>query len=175
MCSIGDKYGDLEDQGRMVMWGGSHVTSLLCVAQHCLVEKYSFALSGNTCGLRMSWTYHWAAIVPWINIRGDRIRRRRRPGSIPLQSNLVVHDTTPNGGVGGWVSLAAHVKGIAISDVLQSGALRWFEHTQGSVMKVLLVSGQYPMRQLAVRARVVLCDGLLDDWSVDDVLSLVTV
>ncbi|GFW33564.1 uncharacterized protein TNCV_2210961 [Trichonephila clavipes] len=33
----------------------------------------SRCMSGNTCGCRMSWTYHWAVMVPWINTRGDRV------------------------------------------------------------------------------------------------------
>ncbi|GFV04857.1 hypothetical protein TNCV_1983791 [Trichonephila clavipes] len=57
------------------------------------------------------------------NVVQSMIRRCKRPGSIPLQSNLIMCDTTPIGGVGGWVTLAAHVMGAAIPDVLQSGDL----------------------------------------------------
>ncbi|GFV28740.1 uncharacterized protein TNCV_3986901 [Trichonephila clavipes] len=45
---------------------------------------------------------------------------------------------------------------------------------QGLEVKVLPVSGHRPMRQLAQRVRVVRCDGLLDDWSVEGVLSLIS-
>ncbi|GFW57771.1 putative DD41D transposase [Trichonephila clavipes] len=31
------------------------------------------AISGNACGCRMPWTYRWAVIVPWVNIKGDPI------------------------------------------------------------------------------------------------------
>ncbi|GFT29762.1 hypothetical protein TNCV_4891631 [Trichonephila clavipes] len=41
-----------------------------------------------------------------------------------------MHDTTPNRGVSGWVSLAAHVIGAGMPDVLQPGTLRWFEKRQ---------------------------------------------
>ncbi|PRD33298.1 UNVERIFIED_CONTAM: Astacin [Trichonephila clavipes] len=45
--------------------------------------------------------------------------------------------------------------GAEIPDVLQPGALQQFGKTQGPVVKVLPVSGQRPMRQLALRVRVV--------------------
>ncbi|GFU23050.1 hypothetical protein TNCV_3515071 [Trichonephila clavipes] len=61
---------------------------------------------------------------------------------------------TPNGGIGGWVSLSVHVKGPGISAVLQPGTLRWLEKTHRPIEKVLPVSGQWSMRQLALRARV---------------------
>ncbi|GFX78123.1 e3 ubiquitin-protein ligase RNF13 [Trichonephila clavipes] len=64
--------------------------------------------------------------------------------SVAVQS--VVHDSTPNGGVGGQVSLAAHVMDPTIPDVLQPGALQWFGKTQRPVVKVLPVCGQRPMR-----------------------------
>ncbi|GFV64208.1 hypothetical protein TNCV_1807061 [Trichonephila clavipes] len=57
-------------------------------------------------------------------------RRVKRPGFIRLQSNLVVGDTTLNGDIDGWMSLAAHVMSATIPDVLQPGALRWFGKTQ---------------------------------------------
>ncbi|GFW98182.1 uncharacterized protein TNCV_2492351 [Trichonephila clavipes] len=51
----------------------SLVTTLPCDAVHCLVEKWllggSRCMSGNTCGCRMSWTYHWAVMRPRINTR----------------------------------------------------------------------------------------------------------
>ncbi|GFV65092.1 hypothetical protein TNCV_2303991 [Trichonephila clavipes] len=75
-----------------------------------------------------------------------------------IASNTVVHDSTPNGGVSGWVSLAAHITGSVISDVLQPGVLRLFGKTQGScseVVKVLSMSRQRQMCQLALRVRVV--------------------
>ncbi|GFX90953.1 e3 ubiquitin-protein ligase RNF13 [Trichonephila clavipes] len=50
---------------------------------------------------------------------------------------------------------------------------RWFQKTQGPLMKVLPVPGWRPMKQLAVRAFFLRCGGLLDDWSVKGVLSLV--
>ncbi|GFX72033.1 e3 ubiquitin-protein ligase RNF13 [Trichonephila clavipes] len=62
-----------------------------------------------------------------------------------------------------WVSLAAHLMGAVIPDVLQPGAFRWFGKTKGSVVKMLPVSGQRPKRQLAQHLRVVKCDGFLED------------
>ncbi|GFX78516.1 hypothetical protein TNCV_29561 [Trichonephila clavipes] len=46
----------------------------------------------------------------------------KRPGSIPLQSSFLVLGTTPNGGVDGWSSRAAHVLVAAIPNVLQPNA-----------------------------------------------------
>ncbi|GFV51724.1 e3 ubiquitin-protein ligase RNF13 [Trichonephila clavipes] len=69
---------------------------------------------------------------------------------ILLQSSFQVRGTTPNGGVDGWASKAAHVMGAAIPNVLQPGAFGWFEKTQGSLAKVLPVPGWRLMKQLAV-------------------------
>ncbi|GFU69014.1 hypothetical protein TNCV_3785351 [Trichonephila clavipes] len=55
----------------------------------------------------------------------------RRPNVIPLQSNPIIRDATPNGGVGGWVPLTVHLLGAMMPDVLKSGSFRWFEKTQG--------------------------------------------
>ncbi|GFW59567.1 e3 ubiquitin-protein ligase RNF13 [Trichonephila clavipes] len=96
-------------------------------------------------------------------------------GSIPLQSSFCVRGTTTNGGVDGWASRAAHVIGAAIPNILQLGAFVWFEKTQGSLMKVLPVTGGWWMKQLAVRGHFLRCGVLLDDWSVEGVLSLIFV
>ncbi|GFW66607.1 e3 ubiquitin-protein ligase RNF13 [Trichonephila clavipes] len=93
--------------------------------------------------------------------------------SILLQSSFLVRGTTPNGGVDGWASRAAHVMGAAIPNVRQPGAFVWFEKTQWPLMKVLPVYGWGPMKQLAVRVHFLRCGGLLDDWSVEGILSLV--
>ncbi|GFW84303.1 uncharacterized protein TNCV_1131721 [Trichonephila clavipes] len=42
-------------------------------------------------------------------------------------------------------------------------------------MKVLPVPGWWPIKQLAVRVHFLRCGGLLNDWSVKGVLSLVVV
>ncbi|GFY34935.1 hypothetical protein TNCV_155081 [Trichonephila clavipes] len=81
--------------------------------------------------------------------------REKTTGSIPLQPNPVVRDTTPNGGVGGGVPLSTYIMGAEILDVLQPCALRWFGKTEGTIMKVQPVSGQRSMRQLAPRMRFV--------------------
>ncbi|GFX27932.1 uncharacterized protein TNCV_3083531 [Trichonephila clavipes] len=47
----------------------------------------------------------------------------------------------------------------------------WFEKTQGPLVKVLSVPGWGPMKQLSICVHF----GLLNDWSVDGVLSLVYV
>ncbi|PRD25274.1 UNVERIFIED_CONTAM: hypothetical protein NCL1_41373 [Trichonephila clavipes] len=65
------------------------------------------------------------------------------------QSSFLVRGTTPNGGVDGWASRAAHVMGTTIPNVLQPGAFVWFEKTQGPIVKVLPVPGWRPMKQLA--------------------------
>ncbi|GFS76612.1 e3 ubiquitin-protein ligase RNF13 [Trichonephila clavipes] len=75
----------------------------------------------------------------------------------------------------GSASRAARVMGVAIPNVLQLGDFVWFEKTQGPLVKVLPVPRWQPMKQLAVRVLFLLCSGLLDEWSVEDVLSLVFV
>ncbi|GFV11367.1 hypothetical protein TNCV_3923161 [Trichonephila clavipes] len=40
------------------------------------MAPWSSVMSDNACGLRMSWTYRWAVIMPQINIRGDRVSCR---------------------------------------------------------------------------------------------------
>ncbi|GFT72241.1 uncharacterized protein TNCV_1801251 [Trichonephila clavipes] len=95
------------------------------------------------------------------------------PGSIPLHSSFLVRGTTPNGGVNGWASRAARSthNGAAIPNVLQPGAFVWFEKTQGPLVKILLVPGWHPMKQLAAHVHFLRCGGLLNDWSVEDVLA----
>ncbi|GFS51745.1 uncharacterized protein TNCV_614081 [Trichonephila clavipes] len=99
----------------------------------------------------------------------------KRPGSIPLQSSFLVRVTTPNGDVDGRTSNAAHVMGAAIPNVLQPDAFVWFEKTQGPLVKVIPVPEWRPMKQLAVRMHFLGFGGLLDVWSIEDVLSLVFV
>ncbi|GFS60139.1 uncharacterized protein TNCV_2826611 [Trichonephila clavipes] len=57
-------------------------------------------------------------------------------------------------------------------NVLQPGAFVWFEKTQVPLVKVLLVPGWRPRKQLAVRVHFLRCGGLLNDWSVEDFRSL---
>ncbi|GFV75270.1 e3 ubiquitin-protein ligase RNF13 [Trichonephila clavipes] len=97
---------------------------------------------------------------------------KRRPGSIPLQPSFLVRGTTPNGDIDGWASRAAHIMGAVISNALQPGAFVWFEKTHG-VVKVLPVPGWQSMKQLDVRVLFFRCGGLLDDWFIEGVLSLV--
>ncbi|GFW79337.1 e3 ubiquitin-protein ligase RNF13 [Trichonephila clavipes] len=153
----------------------------------------SRCMSGNTYGCRMSWAYRWAVMVARINTMGERVLKAMEPHTITLavgavcrckankglrrssRSSFLVRGTTPNGGIDGWVSRAAHVIGTTIPNVLRPGAFVGFEDTQGLIMKVLPVPGWWPMKQLAVRVHFLRCGGLLDDWSVEGVLSLVFV
>ncbi|GFW43057.1 uncharacterized protein TNCV_1474521 [Trichonephila clavipes] len=91
------------------------------------------------------------------------------------KSSNFVRGTTPNAGIDGWASRAAHVMLAAIANVLQPGTFIWFEKTQMPLVKVLSVPGWRPMKQLAVRVHFLQCGGLLDDCSVKGVLSLVFV
>ncbi|GFV00125.1 e3 ubiquitin-protein ligase RNF13 [Trichonephila clavipes] len=50
-----------------------------------------------------------------------------------------------------------------------------FEKTQEPLMKMQPVLGWRPMEQLAVRVHILRCGGLLNEWSVEGVLSLVFV
>ncbi|GFY27755.1 uncharacterized protein TNCV_242211 [Trichonephila clavipes] len=89
-----------------------------------------------------------------------------------LASSFFVYCTTPNFGVDVWASRATHLMGAAIPNLLQPCAFEWFEKTQGSLMKVLSVPGWRPM---AVPVHFLRCGDLLDDWSVEGILSLVFV
>ncbi|GFU19746.1 uncharacterized protein TNCV_3960921 [Trichonephila clavipes] len=60
-------------------------------------------------------------------------------------------------------------------NILQPGVFVWFEKTQRPLVKVLPVPVWRPMKQLAVRVQFLQCGGLLNDWSVEGVLSLVVV
>ncbi|GFX89782.1 uncharacterized protein TNCV_2245821 [Trichonephila clavipes] len=91
------------------------------------------------------------------------------------ESIFLVRGTTPNGGVVEWVLRAEHVMDSTIPNGIQPGAFVWFEKTQGPLMKVLPVPGWQSMKQLSVRVHFLRCSGLLDDWSVEGVLSLVFV
>ncbi|GFV06590.1 uncharacterized protein TNCV_2949121 [Trichonephila clavipes] len=63
--------------------------------------------------------------------------------------------------------------GAAIQNVLQPGTFVWFEKTQRPLVKVLPMPGRRSVKQLAVRMHFLRCGGLLDDWSVEGVLSSV--
>ncbi|GFX72475.1 e3 ubiquitin-protein ligase RNF13 [Trichonephila clavipes] len=78
----------------------------------------------------------------------------------------------PNGDVDGWTSRATHVMDAAIPNFLQPGTFVWFEKIQGSLMKVLLVPGWRPLKQLAVCVYFLRCGDLLDYWSVEGVMIL---
>ncbi|GFT26507.1 uncharacterized protein TNCV_3603571 [Trichonephila clavipes] len=65
--------------------------------------------------------------------------------------------------------------GAAIPNVLQPGAFVWFEKIQWPLVKLLPVPGWRPMKQLAVRVHFIRYGGLLNNWSVEGVLSLVFV
>ncbi|GFU82559.1 uncharacterized protein TNCV_4154291 [Trichonephila clavipes] len=104
-------------------------------------------MSGNTCGCRMSWTYRWAIMVPMSSTRGDRV-----------MYEMTSHTITPAAGT-----------------VCQPGAFVWFEKTQEPLVKVLHVPRWRLMKQLAVRVHLLRCGCLLDEWSVEGVLSLVNV
>ncbi|GFT30716.1 uncharacterized protein TNCV_759131 [Trichonephila clavipes] len=62
--------------------------------------------------------------------------------------------------------------GAVISNVLQPGVFIWFKKTQGVLVKMLPVPGWRPMQQLAESVNFLRCGGLLDDSSVESVLSL---
>ncbi|GFX12742.1 uncharacterized protein TNCV_3437161 [Trichonephila clavipes] len=64
-------------------------------------------------------------------------------------------------------------QGGMIPNVLQADTSVWFEKKQGILVKVLSVSGWWPMKQLAVRVHFLQCGGFLDDWPVKGILSLV--
>ncbi|GFX85723.1 e3 ubiquitin-protein ligase RNF13 [Trichonephila clavipes] len=73
-----------------------------------------------------------------------------------------------------WVALrAAHVMGAAIQIVLQPGTFVRIEKTLGLLVKVLPVPGWRTMKKLAVRVHLLRSGSLLDDLSVDGILSLV--
>ncbi|GFS86342.1 hypothetical protein TNCV_1681011 [Trichonephila clavipes] len=51
----------------------------------------SRCMSVNTCGCRMSWTYHWALMVPRINTTGDRVMQAMTPPTITPAVGAVCH------------------------------------------------------------------------------------
>ncbi|GFU57683.1 uncharacterized protein TNCV_3638381 [Trichonephila clavipes] len=53
--------------------------------------------------------------------------------------------------------------------------LRMVREDTGAPSEVLPVTGWRPMKQLAVRVHFLRCGGILDDWSVEGILSLVFV
>ncbi|GFV72422.1 uncharacterized protein TNCV_638841 [Trichonephila clavipes] len=63
--------------------------------------------------------------------------------------------------------------GATIPNDLHPGAVIWFEETQVLLVKVQHVPGWRPMKQLAVCVHFLQCGGLLGNWSVKGVLSLV--
>ncbi|GFW44134.1 hypothetical protein TNCV_3854951 [Trichonephila clavipes] len=42
----------------------------------------SRCMSCYICGCRMSWTYRWTVMVPWINTRDDRVQQAMAPHTI---------------------------------------------------------------------------------------------
>ncbi|GFW44141.1 uncharacterized protein TNCV_3855021 [Trichonephila clavipes] len=42
----------------------------------------SHCMSGDICGCRMSWTYHWIVMLPWINTMDDRVLQAMAPHTI---------------------------------------------------------------------------------------------
>ncbi|GFX30357.1 uncharacterized protein TNCV_1964631 [Trichonephila clavipes] len=125
----------------------------------------SRCMNDNTFGYKMSWRYHWAVMVPRINPRGERLYLNSSC-STPLQTEA---------SMGGPQGQPAHLLVAAIPNVLQPGTFVWFKKTHESQVKVLSVPGWRPMRQLAVHVYFLRCGGLLDDWSVEGVMSLVFV
>ncbi|GFV87918.1 uncharacterized protein TNCV_781991 [Trichonephila clavipes] len=63
----------------------------------------------------------------------------------------------------------------AILNVLQPGVFVWFEKIQGPPVKLLSMPGWRPMKQLAVRVNFIRYGVILDYWSVEGILSLVSV
>ncbi|GFX83236.1 uncharacterized protein TNCV_4988301 [Trichonephila clavipes] len=117
----------------------------------------------------------WDAQLAPSQIIIDMLDCRQIWGSGRLWEGFLLRGTTPNKGIDGWASRAAHVMGAVIPNVLQPGTFVWFEKTQGILMKVLHVPRWWPMKQLAVRVHFLRCGDLLDDWSIEGVLSLVFV
>ncbi|GFY05398.1 uncharacterized protein TNCV_960941 [Trichonephila clavipes] len=146
ICSIGDKPGDRAGQGSK---GG---------------------IEALTTG-----SPHTNTIVTTADIESGFVAK---DDLVPFRCSPVsscVAPLTPNGGVDGWASRAAHVMGAAIPNVLKPGAFVWFKKRQGPLVKVLTVPGWRPMKQLAVHLHFLRCGGLLDDWSVKGVMNLVFV
>ncbi|GFX12342.1 uncharacterized protein TNCV_63881 [Trichonephila clavipes] len=92
-------------------------------------------MSGNTCGCRVSWTYHWAVTVPRINTRGER--ERERPCIVTMEPHTII---TAVGAVYGCKAKAGlkrsprglHTNTIAITAEIESGSslkMTWFYFT----------------------------------------------
>ncbi|GFX88215.1 uncharacterized protein TNCV_3407581 [Trichonephila clavipes] len=126
-------------------------------------------------------SHYWRRRRLWFCVKGTTsngrltgrplcCKRRRMQ-----QSNSIVHGTTLNECVVWWASKAALVMGAAILNAIQRGTLILFEKTQGSLVKVLSLTGWRQIKQLALRVHFLRWGGLLDEWSVEGFLSLVFV
>ncbi|GFY19842.1 uncharacterized protein TNCV_2145351 [Trichonephila clavipes] len=169
--------------------GDSLVTSLPCEAEHWLLEAIAlvqwYPIPSHQLGERCialkqrqdSGVYHEvqhtntivisAEIESGFVAKDDLVSFRGSPVSswVPI----------PNGGIDRWVSSTANVMYAVNPNSLQPGAILRFEKTQGTLLKVLPVPEWWPTKQVAIRMHFSRCGDLLDDWSVEDVLSLVFV
>ncbi|GFW58992.1 hypothetical protein TNCV_2830981 [Trichonephila clavipes] len=137
----------------------------------------------------MPWTYRWAVRVPQIYTRGNRVLKAMIPhtttpavGTVcrckanaglrrsPRGSSYLVLGTTPNGGVKGSTR-----NGHCDCKCPSARHLCIVRDDTGPLVKELPFSGWWPMNLLAVRVHFLRCSGLLYDWSVKGVLSLVFV
>ncbi|GFT87487.1 hypothetical protein TNCV_2395891 [Trichonephila clavipes] len=87
-------------------------------------------------------------------------------------SSFLVHGTTPNGGVDGRAEKGNTRNGRHYPKCSSARRLRMVREDTEPLVKFLPVPGWRPMKQLAVRVHFLLCGGLLDDWSVEGVMSL---
>ncbi|GFW90037.1 uncharacterized protein TNCV_3484891 [Trichonephila clavipes] len=141
--------------------------------------------SGNTCGCRMSWTYHWADMVPRSNTRCDHVllamalhTATPAVGTVChydlLQSSFLVRGTTPNGQVDGRQGSARN--GCRDPKYLSDRRLRMVRKDTGAPSEGATCAWMAAdEKQLALCLHFLRCGGLLDDWSVEGVLSLVFV
>ncbi|GFX52847.1 e3 ubiquitin-protein ligase RNF13 [Trichonephila clavipes] len=176
ICSTGDKSGDQAGQGRVVTVRRPSYDTFSATAPHTITPPVgAMCRCKAKAGLRRSQ-------------RG--LHTRKRLSSLlrlNLDSSLKTtwfHSTAVQFPHAWHLSKRRRrwmiVKGSTRNDRMipnnfQSGAFVWFEKTQGSLVKVLPVPGWRPLKQLAIRVHFLRCGGLLDDWSVEGVMSLVFV
>ncbi|GFX81241.1 hypothetical protein TNCV_1828781 [Trichonephila clavipes] len=80
----------------------------------------SHCMSGNTYGCRMSWTYHWAVMVPRIKTRGGHVLQAMAPHTITQAVGAVCHCKAKNR-IEAFTMRFSHTNTIVITAEIESG------------------------------------------------------
>ncbi|GFU36296.1 uncharacterized protein TNCV_559331 [Trichonephila clavipes] len=138
----------------------------------------SRCMSGNTCGCRMSWTYRWAVMVPRINTRGDRVLYAMPPHTIKLAVGAVCRCEFPRA----WHHSKLRCRWVRVKGSTRNGR-RDTKCPSARSLRMVREDTETPSEgatcALMVTEEAVGCTHafltMIDDWSVEGVLSLVFV